>query len=387
MGTIIERKSKTGGKRYTAQIRLKHEGKIVVSEAKTFAQRRMALGWLKRKEVLVEEAGGALAFSLGEKSAAAQSVTGVDVIDAYLKSLRKTPGKTKLGYLEMLKRFDIAQRDWRTLTTTDFITFGSDLLKGVQPAPKDLNKATAETFELKARQPQTVGNILAHLKTVLEYAGPIIGHKLPTADFHEAMKNMRHTGTICRSRERTRRPTLQELDMLLDYFHKRFLNDPRCVPMHMVIHNQIFGCNRLGECARATWDDYNSDDEEQVIKNMKHPRKTDGNDVTVKVREEQRLVIDAMPRTSDRIFPYHKDTMSRLFTEACQLLDIKDLHFHDLRHEGISRLFEMSLTIPEVAAVSGHKSWQLLSRYTHLKKKGDKFEGWIWIERLREGKL
>jgi len=40
---------------------------------------------------------------------------------------------------------------------------------------------------------------------------------------------------------------------------------------------------------------------------------------------------------------------------------------HDLRHEGISRLFERGLNIPEVALISGHLSWNTLKRYTHIK--------------------
>ncbi len=48
-------------------------------------------------------------------------------------------------------------------------------------------------------------------------------------------------------------------------------------------------------------------------------------------------------------------------------LGIKDLHFHDLRHEGISRLFEADWDIPQVAAVSGHRDWKMLQRYTHLR--------------------
>ena len=47
--------------------------------------------------------------------------------------------------------------------------------------------------------------------------------------------------------------------------------------------------------------------------------------------------------------------------------DIKDLHFHDLRHEAISRFFEKGLSIPEVALISGHKDVRMLFRYTHLK--------------------
>ncbi len=49
-------------------------------------------------------------------------------------------------------------------------------------------------------------------------------------------------------------------------------------------------------------------------------------------------------------------------------LGIENLHFHDLRHEAISRLFETTaLDAMEVAAISGHKSMSMLKRYTHLK--------------------
>ncbi len=44
-----------------------------------------------------------------------------------------------------------------------------------------------------------------------------------------------------------------------------------------------------------------------------------------------------------------------------------DLHFHDLRHEAISRFFEMGLSVPEVALISGHRDYRMLFRYTHLR--------------------
>jgi hypothetical protein len=44
-----------------------------------------------------------------------------------------------------------------------------------------------------------------------------------------------------------------------------------------------------------------------------------------------------------------------------------DLHFHDLRHEAISRLVEAGLSDQQAAAISGHKSMQMLKRYTHLR--------------------
>jgi site-specific recombinase XerD len=44
-----------------------------------------------------------------------------------------------------------------------------------------------------------------------------------------------------------------------------------------------------------------------------------------------------------------------------------DLHFHDLRHEATSRLFEQGYQIQEVAIVTGHQSWDMLKRYTQLR--------------------
>jgi hypothetical protein len=36
-----------------------------------------------------------------------------------------------------------------------------------------------------------------------------------------------------------------------------------------------------------------------------------------------------------------------------------------LRHEAISRFFDMGLTVPEVASISGHRTVSMLFRYAH----------------------
>ena len=46
---------------------------------------------------------------------------------------------------------------------------------------------------------------------------------------------------------------------------------------------------------------------------------------------------------------------------------LSELRFHDLRHEAISRFFELGLNIPEVAVISGHRDPRMLFRYTHLR--------------------
>jgi integrase len=47
--------------------------------------------------------------------------------------------------------------------------------------------------------------------------------------------------------------------------------------------------------------------------------------------------------------------------------EIESLRWHDLRHEAASRLFEKGLHPMEVASITGHRSMQMLKRYTHLK--------------------
>jgi integrase len=118
---------------------------------------------------------------------------------------------------------------------------------------------------------------------------------------------------------------------------------------------------------------------------MKHPGDKIGNNVYCELPPEALAIAKSMPRVKPEIFPYSTDAISAAFTRACKILGIEDLRFHDLRHEGISRLFEMGRTIPQVAAVSGHRSWTSLKRYTHIRHSADKYENWKWKARLALG--
>jgi integrase len=89
-----------------------------------------------------------------------------------------------------------------------------------------------------------------------------------------------------------------------------------------------------------------------------------------------------MPKVGDRIFPYTSDAICAAFTRACRVLGIEDLHLHDLHHEGVSRLFEIGKDIPRAALVSGHRSWSSLQRYVHIRRTGDRYDGWKWKKQL-----
>ena len=61
---------------------------------------------------------------------------------------------------------------------------------------------------------------------------------------------------------------------------------------------------------------------------------------------------------------YHADCKASKHKPSPSVM--ADLRFHDLRHEAASRLFEKGLNPMEVASMTGHKSMQMLRRYTHV---------------------
>jgi integrase len=67
-----------------------------------------------------------------------------------------------------------------------------------------------------------------------------------------------------------------------------------------------------------------------------------------------------------QVFPMKTGTFNQAWRRIVSRARVDSLHFHDLRHEGISRLFEKGLNVMEVSTISGHKELRMLRRYTHL---------------------
>ncbi len=80
-------------------------------------------------------------------------------------------------------------------------------------------------------------------------------------------------------------------------------------------------------------------------------------------------VLSALPRSiNGQVFPgLTTEAIKKAYIRAVGRAEIKDLHFHDLRHEATTRLFEHGLNIMEVASITGHKDLRMLRRYKHLK--------------------
>ena len=74
-----------------------------------------------------------------------------------------------------------------------------------------------------------------------------------------------------------------------------------------------------------------------------------------------------IPLHEPTVFDYQPRGLSGEFLKLFRRKEIDNLHFHDLRHEATSRLFEKGLNPVEVATITGHKDTKMLMRYTHLR--------------------
>jgi integrase len=240
---------------------------------------------------------------------------------------------------------------------------------------------------LRARmQPQTVANYLSHLAAVFAIAQPAWGYALNRQAMSDALVVAKRLGLTAKSRQRDRRPSLEEMDRLMTHFAEVQRRRLHSTPMPAIVAFAVFSTRRLEEITRISWRDLDLDGKRILVRDMKNPGEKIGNDVWCDLPDPALRILEARPRNHERIFPVSPDAIGAAFTRACRLLAIENLHFHDLRHDGISRLFELGLNIPHVAAVSGHRSWASLKRYTHLRQVGDKYLGWRWIDVVASGK-
>lgn len=345
---IVSRKRKDGTIGHTAQIRIKSGGKLIFTESETFDRKPAAAAWLKKRQTELAVPGALVK---------PKDPPLKDVIDTYNLEKQKEHGKTKAQVLNTIKDAEIGSLRCSEITSQELVRF----CQGIDA------------------QPSTRGNYMSHLAAVFSVARPAWGYPLDKQAMDDARVVLDKMGLIGRSKQRTRRPTLAELDKLMNYYTVAELKRKDIIPMTRLIPFAIFSTRRQEEICRMKWSDLDRKHLEIVVRDMKNPGEKIGNDVTTTLTPEALQLIELQPQTKGVIWPYNAESVSTSFTRACVVLGIEDLHFHDLRHEGISRLFELGWSIPHVACVSGHRSWVSLKRYTHLRQVGDKFKDWPWL--------
>lgn len=345
MATIIARRRKDGTRSYRATIRIMRGNSVLHRETRTFRDKPAAQQWTRQREAELKQDG------VGEKAVAAlkakRAVLVSSLIDRYIEEFYpiKRWSDAKTGFLRNLQQ-RLGHWDATELTPELIIEHVRQrLLAGVRPATAYMD--------------------LKWLRVVLKVARGAWGHPVQLDALASGIHMARHLELVAESTRRERRPSNTELDQLREWFTQS--KSRRQIPMRDIIDFAIASTRRLGEIFRLRWDDIDRHAMTVIVRNMKSPKGSKGNHVTVKLTREALAIIERQPKAGDCIFPYNPVSAQGNFTRACQRLGIDDLHFHDLRHEGVSRLFEVGYQIHEVAQFSGHMDWATLRRYTNLR--------------------
>lgn len=344
MASITQR-----GEKWLAQVRLKQSGVIVFSESRTFPTRALAQSWADRLE---ERLGRE-----GIPSVVHSDITLGELIERHLTYMRKIR--------PLLGRSAIANASYMASEFRD----------------ARINRLTSKMFVDWAVQRRTVQRVAAStvqanlsiVSAAIHAAPHAHGVQCDPAAIDEAMRHLRETGTTGKSREVVRVVSQEEEEALLAEFERRNHHHQTKIDMVLMYRFAVSLPRRVSELCRLRWADIDSHARAIKIRDVKHPIYKTGNDQVVPLLGDAWELLDTIPRIDERIFPYSSESVCAAFERtrdriaATGLPSIKDLRFHDLRHTGITRLFQAGLQIQEVIVVSGHSSWTQLKRYTHIR--------------------
>ena len=120
---------------------------------------------------------------------------------------------------------------------------------------------------------------------------------------------------------------------------------------------------RRGELVNILWEDIDF-----ARRTLHIPHTKNGHPRTIPLSPRAIDILRQLHGSNEaRVFPMSPNAVRLAWQRLTKRAGIEDLHFHDLRHEAISRFFEMGLSVPEVALISGHRDYRMLFRYTHLR--------------------
>jgi len=154
---------------------------------------------------------------------------------------------------------------------------------------------------------------------------------------------------------RDRRLTLTEKEQLLSESLK--------TGSHQLYLAILIGLNtgmRQGEILKLKWNDFDFDRNQIIVRDTKN-----GSNRVIVLSGTLRDDLYKKPITQETLFTITASGLQQRFRKLTIRLQIRNLRFHDLRHEAISSFFEMGLSVPEVQLMSGHRTLDQLMRYSH----------------------
>jgi integrase len=282
----------------------------------------------------------------------AENTTLSEALDRYDREVtinKKNPRSERIYAKTWKKAF--GSRSLASLNSTDIAKFRDDRLKTVS--------ANMVRLELA---------LLSHLFTIAIKEWGMTGLVNPVGQIRKPK--------LPRGRDRRLMPG--ELDMIASHTESKVLAD--------AIRFAVETAGRREEISRMTWDLVNLKKKTVTLVNTKDKIHSDGEKRIVPLSPGALRILSELPRSFDgRVWGVEPHSITRAFIRAktrarkayekeCEEKGTKpdpgflvDLTFHDLRHEATSRFFEKGLNPMQVAAITGHKTLQMLKRYTHLK--------------------
>lgn len=304
--------------------------KGVPPRAKSFDRRSDAERWARELESEADRSGWISDTRLAERTTLGELLT------RYRDEV--TPSKrgalVEAARLNAIIRRPIAHRTIAKLTSSDVASYRDERLKDVAPA--------TVIREL---------NTIAH---ALEVASREWGFTLPRNPARLVRRPVAPRG-------RQRRLLPDEEQRLLAASDRG-----RNTIMRPLIIVAVETAMRRGELLALRWADVDLD---AGVARLHLTKNGDARDVPLSKRARETLAALRATNAScdDRVFPIGPDGVRLAFERIRKRAGLHDLHFHDLRHEAVSRLFEKGLNVVEVSAISGHKELRMLQRYTHLR--------------------
>lgn len=242
----------------------------------------------------------------------------------------------------------------------------------------------------------TANNDLIWLRVVMRYARSALGIPVSRHAVDDAAEICWSERLIARPKRRERRPSSEELQALAAYFGRESSRKSATKDsMYLLMWFAIYSSRRLGEICRMRLSDLDREHGIWLVRDVKNPGGSSGNDLEMVVPAALMPVVDVMAEVvsdGDRIAPFVEKTIGSYWTRAMKMAGVDDLRFDDMRHEACSRLAEDGAQIPMIQQVSLHESWSSLQRYVNLHKRKPssprvEFDpGHASIERLRKAK-
>ena len=203
------------------------------------------------------------------------------MIDRYIAESKNPVLGTKAQVLKTIKNSDLGETKCSDITSRTLVSFARELTKNVEP--------------------QTCGNYFSHLSNIFTVARPAWGYPLSRQEFDDAVTVIKKLGLIRKGNERNRRPTLEELDRLMEHFGRIRENRPSSIPMQKIVAFALFSTRRQEEITLLRWDDL--DEDRILVRDMKHPGDKKGNNVYCELPPEALAIIKSMPRDEERNIP------------------------------------------------------------------------------------